>query len=140
MIIVTSDLRCSRPLCSSQHTIGTTLPQRQRVSFMQPTRRTSTDHSARLNPHHQQEHSTCPHPWQEAWSLRTQQRAPAEPPTPTPSNQQAGVLRPERTLRLHCQCSTHELPATTFGLLGAWTPPHPPTEGRDDARCSLERR
>ena len=24
--------------------------------------------------------------------------------------------------RLHCQCSTHELPATTFGLLGAWIP------------------
>lgn len=37
MTIVSSDLRCSRPLCSSQHTIGTTLPQHNRVSFMRPT-------------------------------------------------------------------------------------------------------
>ena len=70
--------RCSRPLCSSQHTIGTTLPQPQLSGFMWPNEGPATDH------HHAAQPRNPTAIDQEAWSLRTQQRAPARPLHPDP--------------------------------------------------------
>lgn len=121
-VIVTSDLRCSRPLCSSQHTIGTTLPQHSRVSFMWPIEEPATPTTrrprlSRLNPRPS---------GREAWSLRTQQRAPATPPAHQPVPDQ-----PRRTSRTEigrrADDCTVNVPPMSYrqphsGCIGAWIP------------------
>jgi hypothetical protein len=121
--------RCSRPLCSSQHTIGTSPPR--------PTGRLGTGptEGAETPPHHHAERGK-----REAWSLRTQQRARPATHAQTRSNRQAGVLGSPRSSRTHCQCSTHELPARTVVSIRRLDTTPNPDGPASDASCSLERR
>jgi hypothetical protein len=121
-VIVTSDLRCSRPLCSSQHTIGTTLPQHSRVSFMWPIEEPATPTTrrprlSRLNPR----------------SSRPGSLVPQDPTTCTshPAPHQPVPDQPRRTGRTEigrrADDCTVNVPPMSYrqphsGCIGAWIP------------------
>ena len=102
-----ADLRCSRPLCSSQHTIGTNQATSNRQRPISPN-----EGPSRPNPE-------PPQPWQPGSPVPqdpttcTSRHQPPDP-FPTPSEEDA-VLDPGNQSRLHCQCSTHEQPSNTLG-------------------------
>ena len=97
-----SDLRCSRPLCSSQQTARTPTPT--------STSRLQRRPEETIPPHRSED------PRNGVRSLRTQQRARTQPADPDRSNPRRGVLNQNPWPGCLCQCSTHEQPADTFGL------------------------
>ena len=109
-------LRCSRPLCSSQNTVGTPHPPAHSRQDKGPRGSGTTQRPAR--------------------SLRTQQRARPHHPNPKRSLPSQAVLASNPSDEDLCQCSTHELHSGTFDRTWLRLNRPKPTQHR----CSLERR
>ena len=126
--VATRRERCSRPLCSSQHTVGTPPNHRTHVPEIR-------QESEKPSPSTRQHHAPGT---TGVRSLRTQQRArhPYSPDTRVPTTRRWRTNRCRRFRTTNRRCSTHEL--TTAEQMPAkwlWQPAFPP-----DCRCSLERR
>jgi hypothetical protein len=91
-----SNLRCSRPLCSSQSTGGTPSPKQVMLRQKGP------------------EEKSIPPEGETFRSLRTQQRAHMTLSEPQRSNSRRSVPARERPSSYQCQCSTHERHRRTF--------------------------
>jgi hypothetical protein len=127
-----SNLRCSRPLCSSQNTGGIPHHHQQHRQWHQDPSDPDTLTSA-PGPKVRNRIMTI-----RARSLRTQQRAQTSTPiTPRSYQHKAGVLKRKQFLWPQCQCSTHERrpPRTGWYDLASNSAVYRPT-----CTCSLERR
>ena len=122
-------LRCSRPLCSSQHTVGTPCLNAIRVSAQKSEKPAPARHCSSLAA--LAAPLRCPVP-QDPTACMSR-------PSPSDAFQQkrsSRVLAAPASSRPLSQSSTHELPPRHIrSRCGFWL--HDP---RADSRCSLERR